>query len=471
MSKELIQQIPYDENGNPLSLKVYSDNVMIDDTVTLKEYLENIKIYSQSSTGVGIIEIQTWFKTFSSSVTNEEQMLSEDSNTKSITWEKNSPMCTSDRPNLWKKEVIVYTGGTTSAKYYFCGSLGQPGIDGESIEWIFKLSSTFSDATISELENELLSYYNSNISNFQENSNMYPNTWNDDMLEVSREKPYLFVATRKKKDGKWQRYSSPKLFAKFAKDGDTIYQDNVYTSESHKDTFDKSKVTFNSEGKINGLPDHWYTSVVDELNNTDIYQRTIFYKDSQVIDVSDPIKISGPKGDPGADGGNIEFIYYGSETELSLGQLPSLPQTLQNIKNNNPSEKWKDNASDCALNGTSIKFQYFSYRNGYYNNDNDWRWGEISNKEYESIDKLNWNYGWSEPALWSSWGRDGVDGNGVEYIYLRLSESQYNKVKDNLNSTLSKTFKLTTMLPQERPQMQDQVQHPNQEITQDGIVQ
>ena len=35
--------------------------------------------------------------------------------------------------------------------------------------------------------------------------------------------------------------------------------------------------------------------------------------------------------------------------------------------------------------------------------------------------------------LWSSWGTDGVDGDGVQYVYVRLTEAEYQFVSKDIN--------------------------------------
>ena len=75
-------------------------------------------------------------------------------------------------------------------------------------------------------------------------------------------------------------------------------------------------------------------------------------------------------------------------------------------------------------------------RLGQYVDDNNWYWW-YKGKKYGKTPTPNpsildpsqapsgWNYGWSEPVLWSSWGTDGVDGDGVQYVYVRLTEAEY----------------------------------------------
>ena len=114
-----------------------------------------------------------------------------------------------------------------------------------------------------------------------------------------------------------------------------------------------------------------------------------------------PIQISGPKGDNGADGENIEFIYYRTtsrDEELAPDRpldSPQIPDYLPEVYVGGVDQgvKWTDHPLGIS---EEYKVEYMCTRH----RDEDKIWGE-----------------WSEVALWASWGEDGNDGDGIEYIF------------------------------------------------------
>lgn len=109
---------------------------------------------------------------------------------------------------------------------------------------------------------------------------------------------------------------------------------------------------------------------------------------------STPIRISGEKGESGADGTDIEFIYLNN-----TGDTPSTP-TSQNTDDYIPSG-WTDNPT-----GVSESKQY--------------EWVSVRTKEKGAS---SWG-AFSTPAIWAKWGEQGIDGDGVEYIFVRTTTKQ-----------------------------------------------
>ena len=110
---------------------------------------------------------------------------------------------------------------------------------------------------------------------------------------------------------------------------------------------------------------------------------------------SSPICLSGSDGKPGKDGTDVEFIYKRFTSEQSFAD------------NNNPAN-WNADQTD-------------DYRGpaGYTWNDNPEGVSSSYPYEYSSIRyKTEGVWGkFIQPFLWSKYGEDGVDGDGVEYIY------------------------------------------------------
>ena len=135
-----------------------------------------------------------------------------------------------------------------------------------------------------------------------------------------------------------------------------------------------------------------------------------------------PICLSGADGKPGEDGDDIEFIYKSFTNATSFdGTTDDSPQhwyttnievdyegTGSNAKAKpdylGPTGKeWSDNASAQVI-SPSNRYVYCSYR--------------------RSVKSGNTRY-WtpfSPPFPWSIWGENGIDGDGVEYIYWICNE-------------------------------------------------
>ncbi len=122
-----------------------------------------------------------------------------------------------------------------------------------------------------------------------------------------------------------------------------------------------------------------------------------------------PAQISGPEGTPGEDAKEKEWIYI--RMNHIWGESDTLPA---NISEDNEGVTrsadyiathddfvpygWNDNAQPVSQ---TYPYVYASWR--------DWdaateRWGAFST-----------------PILWSNWGRNGIDGDGLEYVFIRTN--------------------------------------------------
>ena len=129
---------------------------------------------------------------------------------------------------------------------------------------------------------------------------------------------------------------------------------------------------------------------------------------------SSPVCLSGPDGQPGKDGTDIEFIYKRFTGEQ-----------IKFEENDNP-VNWNNNAS--------IDFQKNDYLgpSGHEWNDNPSGVSSSYPYEYCSI-RYKTNNVWGafiSPFLWSKFGENGLDGDGIEYIYCACN---YNNI-DDLNT-------------------------------------
>ena len=112
---------------------------------------------------------------------------------------------------------------------------------------------------------------------------------------------------------------------------------------------------------------------------------------------STPIRISGPKGDNGADGESVEFVY--KRAHKRTDPIPSKPTgtTEQQAEQ----QGWTDHplgvVGDSDNPNENWRVEYISQ---HIKDPQTGQWGEFT-----------------DPVLWASWGEDGNDGDGIEYIF------------------------------------------------------
>lgn len=136
---------------------------------------------------------------------------------------------------------------------------------------------------------------------------------------------------------------------------------------------------------------------------------------------TEPFRVTGLSGDSstsntGADSGDINFIYYISENEVAPNKPTFSVSDIENATKDTGIDGWLDHPTGVSL---QKKFEYVSVNTKKAGDD----WA-----------------GWSQPVLWSSYGIQGIDGDGVEYIFclsgVKLSDpnSIIDKTKKGPNS-------------------------------------
>lgn len=104
-----------------------------------------------------------------------------------------------------------------------------------------------------------------------------------------------------------------------------------------------------------------------------------------------PLRLTGDDGKDGSDGTNIEFIYKLTISSLVIPTKPTGNSQQEAIDN----WGWTDHPT-----GISEEFQCEWVCS--HSLQEDGTWGE-----------------WQGPTIWSKWGVNGKDGDGVEYIFQR----------------------------------------------------
>lgn len=102
-----------------------------------------------------------------------------------------------------------------------------------------------------------------------------------------------------------------------------------------------------------------------------------------------PIRLTGYQGRNGTDGNNIEFIFKLTATHLIV---PSPPKSLNQTGYVPKDEKWTGSPTGIS---PTMQCEWVCSR---------------------TLVEDRWS-NWSTPAIWSKWGENGTDGDGVEYIY------------------------------------------------------
>ena len=147
---------------------------------------------------------------------------------------------------------------------------------------------------------------------------------------------------------------------------------------------------WNTEANIVVYPEGW--TGTDFSSEGDIVWMSvgIFGADGNLKgEWSKPIRVTGEDGTDGTDGSSIEFIYKLTKTDKVV---PSTPDNRPNESQYVP-DGWTNHPT-----GISLEMQV--------------EWVCTRTKQENGV----WN-NWTTPVMWSKYGVNGKDGDGVEYIY------------------------------------------------------
>lgn len=137
-------------------------------------------------------------------------------------------------------------------------------------------------------------------------------------------------------------------------------------------------------------PEGWSGSDSNPNGYVWISTATFSSKGTIVVPWSTPVRLTGADGHDGSDGSNIEFVYKLTVTSLVTPTKPTGNSQTEAIR-----QGWTDHP-------TGISESYQCEWVCSHNLQADGTWSK-----------------WEGPTIWSKWGVNGKDGDGVEYIYQR----------------------------------------------------
>ena len=290
--------------------------------------------------------------------------------------------------------------------------------------------------------------------------------WSDNPVEVSPSTPYQWVSIRRSHADEhngnrfWEDFSTPVLWNSYGKRTRTFI---VYCNMSDEtipesprlgwwntsnDTLQISKTDsgeYKSNALSSGTPD--YTSYIGYWSDKNIdvsgtitwistgeFNDSIDKNDSNNISWSSPFRITGEKGKPGADGSDREFVYALCDDKDSL----KYPQNGTIDEKNTFFETVESKGAEGYDYEGTIWYdnsQGVSNENG---KRTEWVWSR--SKPAGDLETTQWETAPSA-VIWSHWGEDGTDGDGVEYMFLLGKSDAYNlSTEDEWNRFFSSNF-------------------------------
>lgn len=213
---------------------------------------------------------------------------------------------------------------------------------------------------------------------------------------ISTNKHYKFNASNAidQSTGKWREFKGEKGDpGKDGQDGTNVLSNlTAFVFKSSETTPSKPVGgSWNSDTNVFTPPTGWYTT--DQNMVGTIWMSWAVFQTAGTIqgEWSTPVRITGENGKDGQDGKSIEFIYKVSNRVPNSSDKPSSVNEDGSVP-----DGWTDHPT-----GVSESNQY--------------EWMCVRTK----TDDL-WS-DWNGPTVWSKWGANGKDGDGVEYIYKRTT--------------------------------------------------
>lgn len=354
------------------------------------------------------------------------------------------------------------------------------GGDGFGYEYIYKLTI---DGQAPDVPND----HTNNENKDWEDFDFIPNNWTDNPGGVDSTWRWCWVCYRVKLNGAWSEFKGANgktaeeggkaaLYAHYGKDGDAASsasrdfmiftwtglntnldpatpfvplkpEDNVAKWNISENTLDLNPdQTWNwSFGGASGV---WSVNPGNEQNKY-LWMSTATFsqdRDGEIVNHwSDPVCLTGNDGRNGTDGIDTAFGYHlcVSDAEFATLTAPVLQDTHE------PdsfvlSSGWTDNPQ-----GISQSHPIEAASVGSYNKETD-----------------TWSYG--TPFIWAKWGEDGIDGDGIEYLFFVATEEDVVKsdILDSGNNKIGENIelKVSHWLPITKEQLEEFLENDEEKL-------
>lgn len=348
-------------------------------------------------------------------------------------WYKTDDLQTTESGTIWMTQAMFAKNADTENN--IVGSWSKP----------IRIS-TYIPEIIQDIEQQVYLNTNTGVTPSKPISGLEDDALNDESIEIgwtenysglNLEKQYCWISSRKRINGVWSAYSTPVIYAYYSKDGKdgeagiTSRTAFAFISTESRDIIPNAPIGGKWDLNTNDLilPYGWdenptttdtkkYAWVSTAIFTTLITENPIW---------STPSCITGEDGVAGTDGKSTEFIYavipessdidefknYFNKNNFSLeiSKTDVVPNFIYNgaSKGTSLTVKREDNSEFIVqLTDSPVGIDGLDYKCEIY-------WTRSNSGK-------NWN-NWVGPMLWSVWGENGMDGDGIEYIFTASNDS------------------------------------------------
>ena len=283
---------------------------------------------------------------------------------------------------------------------------GEKGKDGDGVQYIFKTTATYSTP-----KNPTPDHPETDPEYQGAEGDEYVPThlgWSDDIEEISSVKPYCWVCIRKYRNGKWERYSDPKLWARYGQDGaaggggtDGYRFEFIYKLMPDTETAIDPPTEVSQEDLFVPEAEGWTHNPTGVSDNAKVeYMSSREKIDGVWTGWSDPT-VWAMWGIEGRDGNGVEYIFQLTKDEQTLPT--DLPYSNPNDRDESDIDwskynNWTDNPGSVTA---TMSVCWVAIRKQHYDESGNQVWGPYDG-----------------PTVWAKYGRDGQDGGGrTVFIY------------------------------------------------------
>lgn len=274
------------------------------------------------------------------------------------------------------------------------------GEDGNDREWIYRLNSKAG--------------YDSKVANrgkeFQDDE-FVPVDWTDDPVGVSESGDTEYASWRDHDNttNQWGDFHAPVIWSHYGADGSP--GGNTVSIFRWNASGDTPPAVPTSKAYPPAASTGWYKSAPNRTDNGFLWMSTgqLNTQDNTVDEWATPVRISGDNGTPGEDGDGTEWIY--KKVRESDG-VPALPATSEDRDGYVP-EGWSNHPQGVD---SQYIYEYACYRTQTATGTDSRAWGAWRGRQGTGSST-------DAPILWSHYGRNGMDGDGTEYVFMRTKKA------------------------------------------------